>query len=52
MTKMQSNGMRARQTIGVIMAKRAVIIDPTSSREEINTLRVPAPFGQRISSAR
>jgi hypothetical protein len=42
MRKMQSNAMRTRQRIGTIKAKRAVIMDPTSSREETNTLPVPA----------
>ncbi len=34
--------MRTRQRIGTIMAKRDVMMDPTSSKEETNTLPVPA----------
>jgi hypothetical protein len=42
MTKIQSNALTTRQTIGTIMAKRTVMVNPTSSKEETNTLPAPA----------
>jgi len=42
MTKMQSNAMATRQTMGTVKANRAVMMDPSSSREEKNTLPVAA----------
>jgi hypothetical protein len=42
MTKIQSIARRMRQRIGTMMAKRAVIMDPTSSAEETKTLPAPA----------
>jgi hypothetical protein len=41
-TKIQRGVTRTRQTIGTIIARRTVMMDPPSSREETNTLPVPA----------